>query len=119
MIGLPVDVSDLIKGGALNKGKDPLANEYTAYEAQQCTYFVDDETSVIKGVVLSSNSIHSLFGVKINSTLDEMKKLLGEPKNIRDNVKNTKVYTYIKDDIRLNFTVDDKGVVEYAEAMSK
>lgn len=92
MLGLSASEEEI---SALYTIKDKSSqNGETLYDLDGLQMIVNDKDLIVKQLILSSDSIYNLHGIRTGNTLEKANKLFGKPVNTSEGVKDTTQYTY-------------------------
>jgi len=70
----------------------------TTYGVEGFHLIVDNQDHTVKMLVLSSDSIYNIHGIRVGDSIDKANKVFGNPVNSMEGVKNTTQYTYKYED---------------------
>lgn len=66
----------------------------TLYSLEGFELVVDNQSNIVKQIIVPTNSIYNIQGIRINDSLDKATQLLGKPLHTNEGVKNTTLYSY-------------------------
>lgn len=96
----------------------------TMYALEGFELVVDNQSNIVKQIIIPTNSIYNIQGIRTNDSLDKATQVLGKPLHTNEGVKNTTLYNYnfagSQRPTIVNLTVNntDKKIV-YMEIMIK
>lgn len=96
----------------------------TMYALDGFELIVDNESQTVIQIIISSDSIYNIQGIRTSDSLDKATKLFGNPLQTKEGVKNTTQYTYNYDNAgvknKINVSADNTSkVVQYIELSLK
>ncbi|MGM0711915.1 hypothetical protein [Brevibacillus parabrevis] len=122
MLGLTASEAEISK---LYDIKDKSTSQgETLYTLEGFELVVDNQNNVVKQVVIPSNSIYNIHGIRVNNSFDKATQVFGKPIHTNEGVKNTTLYSFnyaggqIPTIVNLTVNNTDKKIV-YMEAISK
>lgn len=66
----------------------------TMYDLEGFQLIVDNQNHLVKQLIISTNSIYNIHGIRTNDTLDKANQVFGKPIHTNEGVKNTTQYSY-------------------------
>nr|WP_312577702.1 hypothetical protein [Sedimentibacter sp.] len=118
LLGNIVTEEDISKAYKINQ-KSPYAQS-TMYDCKGFDLNVENKNDIVEQVIISEDGIFNICGIRIDSTLDEVKNVFGEPISSSEGVLNTTQYVFYDDGFiekKIQVTIDNTtSKVEYIEA---
>ncbi|MEK3742402.1 hypothetical protein ACTID9_07165 [Brevibacillus fluminis] len=92
MLGLTASEEEIKK---LFEVKDKNTSQgETLYALEGFELVVDNQSNIVKQIIIPTNSIYNIQGIRTNDSLDKATQVFGKPLHTNEGVKNTTLYSY-------------------------